>query len=76
MKRLALTVGGCCLILTWIGDGRRVAAAQQLTPVTVTRMYTGGDGQSHAEQFEIKLMPRTVGGYSSEEFKTSGVRFL
>ena len=76
MKRLALTVVGCCLILTWIGDGRRVAAAQQHTPVRVTRMYTGGDGQSHTEQFEIKLMPRTVGGYSSEEFKASGVRFL
>ena len=39
-------------------------------------MYTGSDGQSHAEQIEIKLMPRTFGGDWSEEFKASGVRFL
>jgi quercetin dioxygenase-like cupin family protein len=76
MKRLALVVGACCLLLTWMGDGRRVAAAQQRTPVSVTRMYTGGDGQTHTEQIEIKLMPRSAGGDWSEESKASGVRFL
>jgi quercetin dioxygenase-like cupin family protein len=39
-------------------------------------MYTGGDGQTHSEQIDIKLMPRSAGGDWSEEFKASGVRFL
>jgi hypothetical protein len=31
--------------------------AQQRTPVTLTRIYTGSDGQTHAESLEIKLTP-------------------
>jgi hypothetical protein len=31
-------------------DAQSFAAAEQRTPVRVTRIYTGLDGQTHAEQ--------------------------
>lgn len=37
--------------------GPHTASAQQRTPVTLTRIYTGPDGQTHAETVEIKLTP-------------------
>jgi hypothetical protein len=36
-----------------------VAQAQRRTPVTVTRLYTGPDGQTHAEDVDVKLSPST-----------------
>jgi quercetin dioxygenase-like cupin family protein len=38
-------------------NGRSVAAAQQRTPATLTRIYTGSDGQTHAQQVDLKLTP-------------------
>jgi quercetin dioxygenase-like cupin family protein len=34
------------------------AAAQKNTPVMINRLYTGPDGQTHAEQIEAKFSPR------------------
>lgn len=40
----------------WIaGDA---VAAQPRTPVTVTHLYTGADGKTKVEEFEIPLTPR------------------
>ncbi|MBI4538374.1 MAG: hypothetical protein HY704_02525 [Gemmatimonadetes bacterium] len=36
-------------------------AAQGSTPVKVTRIYTGADGKTKAEEFEIPLRPRDAG---------------
>jgi hypothetical protein len=33
------------------------AAAQQHKPVIITRLYTGPDGQTHAEEIEAKFAP-------------------
>ncbi len=33
------------------------ASAQQRTPVRVTRIFTGSDGQTHAEQIRVELSP-------------------
>ena len=43
----------------WIvGDA---VAAQGRTPVKVTRLYTGADGKTKVEEFEIPLTPRDAG---------------
>jgi quercetin dioxygenase-like cupin family protein len=34
--------------------------AQRHTPLTITRLYTGPDGQSRAEQVELKMAPSTL----------------
>lgn len=43
----------------WIAGDALVA--QGRTPVTVTRIYTGADGKTKAEEFEIPLRPRNAG---------------
>jgi N-formylglutamate amidohydrolase len=37
--------------------GQTVAIGQQHKPVTITRVYTGPDNQSHAEQVIINVTP-------------------
>lgn len=38
--------------LVWASESR---AAQERTPIMVTRLYTGEDGQTHAERYEVPL---------------------
>lgn len=43
--------------LHWTTDTH--AAVQERTPIKVTRIYTGSDGTTHAEEYEVPLgMPR------------------
>ena len=51
---LALATGA-----KWIGGG--ALAAQGRTPVKVTRLYTGADGKTKVEEFEIPTTPRNAG---------------
>jgi hypothetical protein len=44
---------------TWISDG--TFAFQSRTPVKVTRLYTGADGKTKVEEFEIPVAPRNAG---------------
>src|SRR6267378_4660688 len=48
-----------------------VVVAQTRKPIMVTRIYTGPDGQSHAEEIELKI----VNGNASELIKATGVQF-
>ena len=48
----------------------RVVVAQTRKPITMTRIYTGPDGQSHAEEIEMKL-----NGNATEMIKATGVEF-
>jgi len=49
--------------LMWrIDTARDVLSAQTRKPVVVTRLYTGPDGQTHAEEIEMKF----TGGANSE----------
>jgi len=41
--------------LVWATESR---AAQERTPIMVTRLYTGEDGQTHAERYEVPLGER------------------
>ena len=43
----------------WMTEG--AFAFQRPTPVKVTRIYTGADGKTKAEEFEIPLKPRNAG---------------
>lgn len=43
----------------WVAS--EALAAQGRTPVKVTRIYTGADGKTKAEEFEIPLKPRNAG---------------
>ena len=67
MKKLAyglLTLGWIPTLAAvtgarWVvGD---TVAAQARTPVKVTRLYTGADGKTKTEEFEIPLTPRDSG---------------
>ena len=47
----------------------QTGGAQKHRPVTVTRLYTGPDGQTHAEEIEAKFTP----GATNDVFKLMGV---
>lgn len=56
--RLALTVVRISLLLLFYSySGQRIVVAQNHSPVTITRLYTGDDGLSHVEQVEVKFSP-------------------
>jgi hypothetical protein len=58
-------------VLTWRAHtDQDVVVAQARKPVMVTRIYTGRDGQSHAEEIEMKL-----NGGVSEMINATGVQF-
>src|SRR2546423_1709910 len=48
-----------------------VVVAQTRKPIMMTRIYTGADGLSHAEEIEMKL----TGGGAAEMIKATGVQF-
>ncbi len=49
----------------WISAGREVALAQARKPITMTRIYAGPDGQSHAEEVEMKLTDRGIAEFAA-----------
>jgi hypothetical protein len=80
-KRLALAV----LALGWIPTlaiqfgaqsiaGRRLAAAER-SPMKVTRLYTGADGLTKVEEFEIPLKPQGRGTELSEIVGVTSLQF-
>ena len=61
----------CSFSLIWMAHtDRDVAVAQTRKPIMMTRIYTGPDGQSHAEEIEMKLT-----GNATEMIKATGVEF-
>ena len=57
-------------------SNRDVVAAQGRTPIRVTRIFTGPDGQTHAEEVDVKLMlGDNPGEQLSEMIKGTGVQF-
>ena len=70
-RRLVLVALVGVFFLTWRArSDRDVVVAQTRNPIVVTRIFTGPDGQSHAEEAEMKLTARGV-----SEFKATGVEF-
>ncbi len=52
-----------------------VVAAQQRPGIVVTRVFTGPDGQAHAEDIRMKMAPTDVSTEVSEMAKVPGVQF-
>jgi quercetin dioxygenase-like cupin family protein len=52
--------------------------AQRHAPLTMTRLYTGPDGQTHSEQIEVKMRPASAsaGPEESEPLQVAGARIL
>ena len=66
---LVVLTGSFCLM--WMAHtDPDVVVAQTRKPITMTRIYTGADGLSHAEVVEMKL-----NGNATEMFKATGVEF-
>ena len=65
----------CCFALGWGARG----ATDLRKPISVTRLYTGSDGQTHAEQItDVKLMPDAArsGLEASDVIKVTGLQFV
>jgi quercetin dioxygenase-like cupin family protein len=73
-RRLVLSALIGCIVMVWSAH----VAGQRRTPITVIRLYSGPDGQTHAERIEVKLMPSATytGTEESESFNVSGAPFL
>ena len=70
-RRVVLIALAGLLFLTWRArTDRDHVSAQTGKPIMVTRIYTGPDGQSHAEEIPMKL-----NGNASEMMKSTGVQF-
>jgi quercetin dioxygenase-like cupin family protein len=75
LSRLVLAGVVIYVAVIWSAhDHRNVVSAQQRSPVTVIRIYTGPDGQTHAEQVDVKLTP-VAGKYAQwwEQSQTTKV---
>ena len=70
-RRLAVVALVGLFFLTWRAQTHQdVAVAQARKPIMVTRLYTGPDGLTHAEDIEMKMT-----GATSEMIKATGVQF-
>jgi hypothetical protein len=71
IRRWALVVFVAALVFAWRAETNQdVAVAQARKPIMMTRIFTGPDGLSHAEQVEMKL-----NGNVTEMMKATGVEF-
>jgi hypothetical protein len=72
--RSQLVLASCVgvLFLTWRAQtDQDVVVAQAPKPITMTRIYTGSDGLSHAEEIPMKLS----GGGVTDMIKATGAQF-
>lgn len=70
-NRLAVVVCAGAILLTFGARTGRDVAAQAPAPIMMTRIYTGTDGLSHAEELPMKLSANGV----SDMMKASGAQF-
>ena len=70
-RPLLLVAVFCLCSLMWMAHtDSDIVVAQTRKPIMMTRIYTGPDGQSHAEEIEMKL-----NGNATEMIKATGVEF-
>jgi hypothetical protein len=71
VRRWAVVALVAAFVVAWRAEtSRDIAAAQARKPIMMTRIYTGADGLSHAEEIEMKL-----NGNVSGMMKATGVEF-
>ena len=49
------------LLAYWVAQPDSVSAAAARKPIMVSRIYTGADGQTHVEEYEVPLSPQRDG---------------
>lgn len=72
---LLLSALAACFALGW---GAHAATAQRRIPISITRIFTGSDGQSHDEPItDLRFIadPSRSGLEASEVVKVSGLQF-
>ena len=57
----------------WTGEAH--AGAQERTPIKVTRIYTGDDGKTHAEEYELPLGEQRGATELAEPIDVTSVQF-
>ena len=76
VRRVVFGVLVGCTFAVWNARADRdVVVAQPRVPIVVTRIYTGPDGQTHAEQIDMKLTASGGSGELSEMAKVTGSQF-
>jgi quercetin dioxygenase-like cupin family protein len=60
---------GLSVLISPAQTGRAVSGAEKHKPVFITRLYTGQDGQTHAEEIEAKF----TAGSTTDAFRMMGV---
>jgi hypothetical protein len=69
---LIAIVSVCSIVLlSRLSADRHAVMAQTRRPIVITRLYTGPDGQTHAEDIEVKLTGDRLNEIS-EMFKVTG----
>jgi len=76
--QLFTRLGFVVLVSLAVVSSARHVAAQQHETTTITRLYTGADGQSHAEDTEIAWRPAQLRAElnDSESVKATAAQFL
>ena len=67
---LVVALVGTCVLLWRAHTNQDVVGAQARKPIMMTRIYTGPDGLSHAEEIEMK-----ANGGVTEMMKATGAQF-
>jgi len=77
MRRFLRHTSLVLVVLSLVSSANR-SAAQRRDATTVTRLYTGTDGQSHAEDIEVAWRPAKLRAElsESESVKVTGAQFL
>ena len=73
IMRWSTAIGLFCLmgLMSWRFIHPDIAAAQTRKPFTITRLYTGSDGQTHVEEMQVKMNGDPL-NQISEMFKVTG----
>lgn len=74
--RVLLAVIASLTVSVWHQSAdRETVVAQRRTPIVATRIFTGSDGQTHAEEISLKLTPGDESTELTEMAKATGVQF-
>jgi hypothetical protein len=76
-KRVGRAVLVGTFVAVWSAHDQGIVLSQQRAPTTVTRLYTGPDGQTHAEEINVKLAPSALqDGTARSDVKVTNMRFV
>jgi hypothetical protein len=78
MTRLRFLAGiaiTCAMTVAWSARVHQDVAAQAPKPITVTRIYAGSDGRTHAEETQLALKRGGSGSEQSNIMAVDSLRF-